>query len=94
MPDSFYESDGDRYVSTELTRGPWDPDAQHAGSARSAAGARARAARGRRRFQVGRVSFEIMRSVPIAPLRAEARIVRPGRRVQLIEGLSPTPTAR
>jgi hypothetical protein len=31
VPDSFYEPDGDRFVSTELTRGPWDPDAQHAG---------------------------------------------------------------
>ena len=31
MPDSFYEPDGDRFVSTELTRGPWDPGSQHAG---------------------------------------------------------------
>ena len=45
-------------------------------------------------FQVCRVSFEIMRSVPIAPLRAEARIVRPGRRVQLIEGTLSTTRAR
>ena len=27
----FYVSEGGRFVSTELTRGPWDPDAQHAG---------------------------------------------------------------
>ena len=31
MAESFYEPDGDRYVATELTRGPWDPGAQHAG---------------------------------------------------------------
>ncbi len=31
MPDAFYERDGERFLATELTRGPWDPDAQHAG---------------------------------------------------------------
>ena len=31
MPDFFYEPDGELYRSTELTRGPWDPGAQHAG---------------------------------------------------------------
>ena len=86
MPDSFYESDGDRYVSTELTRGPWDPDAQHAGPPAALLGREIELLEDADEFQVCRVSFEIMRSVPIAPLRAEVRIVRPGRRVQLIEG--------
>ena len=31
MPDALYERDGDRFVATELTRGPWNPDHQHAG---------------------------------------------------------------
>src|SRR5919108_4856364 len=31
MAASFYELDGARLLPTELTRGPWDPDAQHAG---------------------------------------------------------------
>ena len=31
MPEAFYERDGDRFASTELTRGPWDPSSQHAG---------------------------------------------------------------
>ncbi len=86
MPDSFYESDGDRYVSTELTRGPWDSGAQHAGPPAALLGRELERLTDADEFQVCRVSFEIMRAVPIAPLRAEARIVRPGRRVQLIEG--------
>lgn len=86
MPDSFYESDGDRYVSTELTRGPWDPDAQHAGPPAALLGRELEGLEDADEFQICRVSFEIMRSVPIAPLRVEARIARPGRRVQLIEG--------
>src|SRR5919201_977977 len=32
MSDAFYLPDGeDRFLATELTRGPWDPRAQHAG---------------------------------------------------------------
>jgi acyl-Coa thioesterase superfamily protein/acyl-CoA thioesterase superfamily protein len=86
VPESFYETDGDRYLSTELTRGPWDPGAQHAGPPAALLGRELEGLEDSDAFQVGRLSFEIMRSVPIAPLRAEARIVRPGRRVQLIEG--------
>lgn len=85
MPDAFYLPDGDSYAATELTRGPWDPGAQHAGPP---AGLLAHAIEGlpeAERFQVGRVTFEILRSVPIAPLRVSARVVRPGRRVQLVE---------
>jgi hypothetical protein len=85
VADCFYESDGDRYVATELTRGPWDPDAQHAGPPAALLGRELERLEEADEFQICRLSFEIMRSVPIAPLRAEARIVRPGRRVQLIE---------
>ncbi len=34
---------------------------------------------------MGRITFEILRAVPIAPLRVEARVVRPGRSVELVE---------
>jgi acyl-Coa thioesterase superfamily protein/acyl-CoA thioesterase superfamily protein len=36
-------------------------------------------------FQVGRVTFEILKSVPIGSVKVEAEVVRPGRRVQLVE---------
>jgi hypothetical protein len=36
-------------------------------------------------FQVARVTFEILRPVPIGPVRVEAELVRPGRSVQMIE---------
>lgn len=85
MPDAFYEPDGDRYLATELTRGPWDPGAQHAGPPAALLGRELERLPEAEEFQVGRVTCEILRSVPIAPLRASARVVRPGRRVQLLE---------
>jgi hypothetical protein len=85
MPAAFYEPDGDRYVATELTRGPWDPGAQHAGPPAALLGREIERLPDAAEFQVGRVTCEILRSVPIAPLHVDARIVRPGRRVQLVE---------
>ena len=85
MPDSFYEADGDLYVSTELTRGPWDPEAQHAGPPAALLGREVERLVEAESFHVARITFEILRSVPLAPLSVEARITRPGRRVQLID---------
>jgi len=82
---AFYEPDGDVIVPTELTRGPWDPGAQHAGPPAALLARAVERLEDGAEFQVGRITFEVLRSVPIAPLRAEARIVRPGRRVQFVE---------
>jgi hypothetical protein len=86
MADTFYVPDGGAFVSTELTRGPWDPDSQHAGPPAALIGReieRLPADGGRRR--IGRVTYEILRPVPIARLSVSARIVRPGRSVELVE---------
>lgn len=87
MADAFYVPDGDGgFVSTELTRGPWDDASQHAGppaALLTRALERAGEPDGRR---VGRVTVEILGPVPIAPLTASARVVRPGRGVELVEG--------
>jgi hypothetical protein len=82
---AFYEPDGDLFLATELTRGPWDPGAQHAGPPAALLGYAIERLPETADFQVGRVTFEILRSVPIAPVRAQARVVRPGRRVQMVE---------
>ncbi len=86
MSDAFYVPDGDAFVSTELTRGPWDPGSQHAGPPAALLGReleRLPAEDGVR--QVGRVTYEILRPVPIAPVRVSAWVARPGRSVELVE---------
>jgi Thioesterase-like superfamily len=88
MDPCFYVREGDRFVSTELTRGPWDPDAQHAGPPAALIGRALERcpspADGDAPWHVGRVTFEILRSVPIAPLTVSAEVVRPGRSVELL----------
>lgn len=85
MYDAFYEADGEVYVATELTRGPWDPGAQHAGPPAALLGRAFELMPESERFQIGRITFEILRPVPIATVRVETRVLRPGRRVQLVE---------
>jgi acyl-Coa thioesterase superfamily protein/acyl-CoA thioesterase superfamily protein len=85
VPNSFYERDGDLLVATESTRGPWDPGAQHAGPPAALLGRALEGLEDAAEFQIGRISFDILRSVPIAPVQTSARVLRPGRRVQLIE---------
>jgi hypothetical protein len=82
---AFYEPDGDRFVPSELTRGPWDPDAQHAGPPAALLGRAIERCGEPGGSQVGRVTFEILKPVPLAPLTVEAHVARPGRSVELIE---------
>ncbi len=85
MPDAFFSADGDRLVPSELTRGPWDPGAQHAGPPSALIGRAIEACEPRLDMTVGRITLEILGPVPLAPLTVSARVVRPGRSVELLE---------
>jgi hypothetical protein len=85
MPEAFYTEDGERLVPSELTRGPWDPDTQHAGPPAALLGRAVERCEPRDAIRVGRITFDILGPVPIAPLEARARVVRPGRSVELVE---------
>ena len=85
MAEAFFVPDGARFVATELTRGPWDADSQHAGPPAALIGRAVEGLEGGEGMQVGRITFEILRPVPIAALSVQARVARPGRRVELVE---------
>jgi hypothetical protein len=75
----------DRFVATELARGPWDPAAQHGGAPAALlmrAFEQLPAAEG---LAISRVTYEFLRPVPLGELDVSAEVVRPGRRVQLLE---------
>jgi Thioesterase-like superfamily len=85
VPEAFYTQERDRLVPSELTRGPWDPDAQHAGPPAALLGRAIERCEPRDGMQVGRITFDILGPVPIAPVEVRARVVRPGRSVELLE---------
>src|SRR5947209_18861429 len=75
------------FLATELARGPWDPAAQHGGAPAALlmrAFERLPAADG---LVLARVTYEFLRPVPLDELAVSASVVRPGRRVQLLEAV-------
>ena len=85
MSDAFYSLDGDVAVPSELTRGPWDPDAQHAGPPSALLARAIELCEPREGVRVGRMTVEILAPVPIAPLTLSASVVRPGRSVEMVK---------
>jgi hypothetical protein len=86
VSEAFFAREGDRYLPTPHTSGPWDPELQHAGPPAGLLGREIERCQPREGFRVGRITFEILRGVPLAPLTVSARMVRPGRSVELLEG--------
>jgi hypothetical protein len=83
---AFYVPTGEgRFESTPLTRGPWSPDHQHAGPPAALLARALRRAGDIADGHAGRVTFEVLRPIPIAPVEVTARVARPGRRVELLE---------
>jgi hypothetical protein len=88
---ALFTAQNGRYVASELTRGPWDPNAQHGGAPAALLLRALERLDGPGALQIARVTFEFLRPVPLGELDLQAAVVRPGRRVQLLEGsiLSP-----
>ncbi len=84
MAEAFYVREGDRFVPTELTRGPWSADAQHAGPP-AALMARAIESLDVEGLRLARFTLDLLRPVPLTPLRVEARAIRSGRSTQYAE---------
>ena len=83
---SFFRARGeDVFEPSELTRGPWDPDAQHAGPPAALLGRAIERVEDGEGKHVGRITCDILRPVPMKPLTVSARVARPGRSVELVE---------
>jgi hypothetical protein len=84
MPDPgslFVPSAGGAWLPTDLARGPWTPDALHGGPT---AALLARAIEPLLApLQVVRLTVELIRPVPVAPLSIDAELLRPGKKVRL-----------
>ncbi|MGH8443199.1 MAG: thioesterase family protein [Nevskiaceae bacterium] len=97
MTQSFYVHEGRGYRATELTRGPWSPDHQHAGPPSALIAAVIE--RGLPpQMEVARLTVEILRPLPIATFGVTVLPLRAGRKVQWLTadllGENATPLAR
>jgi hypothetical protein len=85
MPDALFVPDGDRFVPTALTRGPWSPDAQHGGAPAALVARTLERHDGADALAVARLTVELLRPVPLVRLALAVRVTRPGKKVQLLE---------
>lgn len=86
MSESIFTAAGERFVPTEQARGPWDPRALHGGAPAALMTAAFERMQPGAELRVGRLGFEFLRPIPLAPLTLSTRVVRPGRRVQELAG--------
>jgi hypothetical protein len=84
--DPVFVRDGERFVPSEAARGPWDPSALHGGAPAALFVHAFERCVETPELQLARLTCEFVRPVPLAPLLARAEVLRPGRRMTLLEG--------
>lgn len=91
MTEVLFHRDGERFVATDLARGPWDPGSCHGGAPSALLAALVDASPSLVPMQVVRLTYDIVRPVPLAPVEIRIRTVREGKRVQVVEADMSTP---
>ena len=61
------------FEASELAQGPWDPGAQHGGAPAALLAGAIEALPAAEGLQPARLTYELLRPVPIGPLRVEMR---------------------
>src|SRR5215472_7225159 len=80
----FFIPDGDRFIATASTRGPWSREHQHGGPP-AALLARAMEQLVGDDALLTRLTFDFIRPVPIAALTVRAEVVRAGAKVRRVQ---------
>src|SRR5438552_18120304 len=81
--DAIFRVDGHRVTTSPNAAGPWDPNMQHGSPPAALVAWAAEAIPTQVPMRIARVSVDLMRPVPVAPLTIETEILREGRKIQL-----------
>ncbi len=81
--DAIYRVDGNRVVTSPNAAGPWDAGMQHGSAPAALVTWAAEAIPAREPMQIARVTIDLMRPVPLAPLTLQSEVLREGRKIQL-----------
>src|SRR5256885_12902179 len=80
---AIYRVDGNRVGTSPDAAGTWDPGMQHGSAPASLVVWAAEAMPTPVPMTIARVTIDLMRPVPVAPLTLETEILREGRKIQL-----------
>jgi hypothetical protein len=81
--DAIYRVDGQRVATSPNAAGPWDNRMQHGSAPAALVGWAAEAIPTPQPMQIARVTIDLMRPVPLAPLTIQTEVLREGRKIQL-----------
>jgi len=81
--DPIFRVDGNRVVTSPDAAGPWDPRMQHGSAPAALVVWAAEAIATPVPMQIARVTIDLMRPVPVAPLTIVTEMLREGRKIQL-----------
>ena len=81
--DGIFRVDGNRVTTSPYAAGPWDPTMQHGSPPAALVAWAAEAIATPVPMRIARVTVDLMRPVPVAPLTIETEILREGRKIQL-----------
>lgn len=85
-PEAFYVPTGDNtFESTTATSSPWDESQQHGGPPAALLARAIENVRPDPSMAIARLTADMLGSISQGSIRTEARIVRPGKRVELVE---------
>ncbi|MFC4068896.1 thioesterase family protein [Actinoplanes subglobosus] len=85
-PEAFYlPAGGDDFESTTATTSPWDERMQHGGPPSGLLARAIELTRPDADMPIARLTVDFLGPIPQGRVRTEARIARPGRRVELVE---------
>lgn len=84
MMDALFRVDGRHVITAPDAAGPWDPTMQHGGAPSSLIAWIAGQVPAPAAMQIVRLTIDLMRPVPVAPLTFETEILREGRKIQLV----------
>ncbi len=82
---ALFEREGTRYAPTPLARGPWDHNALHGGAPSALLALACEQHDPGEASFMARLTVELMRPVPLAPLELRVRTIRPGKKVQWLQ---------
>jgi Acyl-CoA thioesterase N-terminal domain/Acyl-CoA thioesterase C-terminal domain len=82
--EALFAVDGTTFVPSMHTRSPWSPESLHGGAAAALLIRAAERHDAEIPMQVVRMTLDLVRPVPVAPLTIDVRTVRPGGRVTVV----------
>lgn len=84
-PAALFDRDGDLFVPTDLSRTGWNDHAQHGGPPAGLLATAIEQVPSRQAMAVTRITFDLLRAVPLSPIRLTTEVVKAGGRVEVVD---------